>query len=100
MVPNEEYKRIQADPKMTEKEKSKFISKQQDFILRSQVVNENAGLFVEYFTKRVENFIEHVLKPLWGVIDYWVRYEYQGEYRFLVFLCYKFLLTSMFVIKD
>ena len=80
MVPNEEYKRIQADPTISEEEKSKYISKQQDFILRSRVVNENAGLFVEYFTNRVEMFIEHVLKPLWGVTDHWIRYEYQGEY--------------------
>ena len=45
------------------------------------MVNKHAGLFVEYFKARVELLIEKVLKKQWGVVDYYVRYEYQGRFE-------------------
>ena len=75
-----EYAEIQQDNTLTAEQKAQFISKQQDFVMRSKMLNKHAGLFVEFFKARVELLMEHVLKKVWGVVDYYIRYEYQGMY--------------------
>ena len=77
VVSSEELREIKNDPTMSEEAKAQYISKQEDFVMRSQNVNKHAGLFVEFFKARVELFIEHVLKKCFGVVDYYIRYEYQ-----------------------
>ena len=56
-----------------------FITRKQDYLLRSAAVNRNAMTVVEYFAKRVETFIEDVLKPYFGLSHYFVRYEFQAR---------------------
>ena len=63
---------------MSNEDKKQFISKQQDYVMRSNMINKHSGLFVEFFKARVELLIKQVLTKMWGVVDYFIRYEYQG----------------------
>ncbi len=58
-------------------ERSNYITKSQDFLLRSRIINQYAHLAVNYFAQRVENYIENVMKKSIGVEDYIIRYEFQ-----------------------
>lgn len=53
--------------------KEQYITKSEDYLLRSKAVNDNAGLVVDYFCDRVENFIDDVLRETIGVTDYVIR---------------------------
>ena len=69
-----------------EGEEDKYITKSQDFLLRSQNVNKHARLFVKYFVARVKLLIEHVLKPILGIEEHFVRFEYQGRGMYLLII--------------
>merc|ERR1712079_541681 len=56
-----------------------YLTKHQDFMLRSKNVDKHAGIVVTYFCSKVENFIEKVLKITLGVTDYLIRYEFQNR---------------------
>ena len=78
VVSASEYIQIQEDQTMSNEDKKQFISKQQDYVMRSNMINKHSGLFVEFFKARVELLIKQVLTKMWGVVDYFIRYEYQG----------------------
>jgi hypothetical protein len=54
-----------------------YITKQEDYRLRSQAVNRNAAIVVDYFIERVESLVKHVLRPVLGIKEYIIRYEWQ-----------------------
>lgn len=56
-----------------------FITRKQDYLLRSAAVNRNAMTAVEFFAQRVETMIKDVLTPYWGLTHYFVRYEFQAR---------------------
>ena len=63
-------------PKGREEE---FITKRQDFLLRADAVNANAGVVLQYFIDRVETFVEKIGKPILGIEDHILRYEFQDR---------------------
>jgi hypothetical protein len=45
----------------------------------------NSKLITEYFDIRTKTFIDEVLTPIWGICDFWYRYEFtksRGEIHF------------------
>ena len=44
---------------------------------RRELMHDNPGVVAYFFKKRCEIFINNILKPLFGVTDYWYRYEWQ-----------------------
>ena len=58
-------------------EEDHYITSADDFLIRSTMVNKYASLFVEYFCTRLELYIELVLKPILGLQEYYIRYEFQ-----------------------
>ena len=43
---------------------------------RFKAVQENTHVVVNYFDLRTQSYHEKVLKPVFGVSDYWYRYEF------------------------
>jgi hypothetical protein len=56
-----------------EGQEEKFITKADDYKLRTKAVNDNAKLVTEFFMARIDAFHEKVLKPFFGVKEYVVR---------------------------
>ena len=52
-----------------------YITKSQDFLLRSTMVNKHAALFMDLFITRVEMFITELLRPILGVDEFYIRYD-------------------------
>ena len=46
---------------------------------RFKAVQENTHVVVKYFDLRTQSYHEKVLKPVFGVSDYWYRYEFAGS---------------------
>ena len=59
--------------------RSDFLTKHEDFMLRAKAVDANADLVVSYFCTKVEAFIQEVLTVTIGVKDWIVRYEFQSR---------------------
>ena len=45
-------------------------------VLRNRLVRENPQVVSEFFWARTVHWFETVLKPLWGVDKYWLRFEF------------------------
>jgi hypothetical protein len=60
-----------------DKPRDAYITKQEDYRLRSEAVNSNAAIVVDYFIERVEALLKHVLVPVFGIKEKIVRYEWQ-----------------------
>lgn len=43
---------------------------------RFKAVQENTHVVVKYFDLRIQCYHEKVLKPVFGVCDYWYHYEF------------------------
>jgi hypothetical protein len=56
---------------------NKFITKAEDYRLRSKAVNDNAGIVSDMFVTKVNLLFKHVLEPILGVKEKVVRYEFQ-----------------------
>ena len=54
-----------------------YITKRQDYLLRCDAVNKNASLVLDFFVERIETFMEEVLKPVLGLKEFVIRYEFQ-----------------------
>ena len=80
-----------------EGQEDKYITKSNDFLLRSQNVNKYARLFVKYFVARIKLLIKHVLTPILGIEDYFVRFEYQGRGMFNSGLCILLLQSHTYI---
>ena len=48
----------------------------EDSNARFKAVQENTHVVVSYFDLRTQAYHEKVLKPVFGVSDYWYRYEF------------------------
>ena len=48
----------------------------EDSNARFKAVQENTHVVVKYFDLRTQSYHEKVLKPVFGVSDYWYRYEF------------------------
>ena len=46
---------------------------------KRQLMHDNPIVTAYFFQQRVKLFIKHVLVPLFGVIDYWYRFEWQNR---------------------
>ena len=56
-----------------------------DLFARRRVVKQYCNVVCDFFHKKTEMFIEHVLKPVYGVSDYYLRYEFaesRGQIHF------------------
>ena len=65
---------VNSKAEIPEGRESEFITKSQDYLLRSKAINQYPKLVTDFFTKRIEIFIEDVLKPFFGVNEYLIRY--------------------------
>ena len=54
-----------------------YITKAEDYRLRTKAINDNAQLVTNFFVARMEDLIERVLKPYFGVREHIIRYEFQ-----------------------
>ena len=54
-----------------------FLTKREDFLLRARAVDKNSAFIVEHFCKKVEGYVEQVLRTTIGVTEYVIRYEFQ-----------------------
>lgn len=53
------------------------LSQSQIIAIRRKILNDNPLEFSYFFQKRASIFIHKVLKPKFGVIDYWFHFEFQ-----------------------
>ena len=60
-----------------EEDLAKYITAEQDFLLRSKAIENNAAIATDYFIERLEALFDEVLIPVYGLRDYIVRYEFQ-----------------------
>ena len=56
--------------------KGKEVNLAEDSNARFKAVQENTHVVVSYFDLRTQAYHEKVLKPVFGVSDYWYRYEF------------------------
>ena len=56
--------------------KGKEVNLAEDSNSRFKAVQENTHVVVSYFDLRTQAYHEKVLKPVFGVSDYWYRYEF------------------------
>ena len=54
----------------------KEVNLAEDSNARYKAVQENTHVVVNYFDLRTQSYHENVLKPVFGVSDYWYRYEF------------------------
>ena len=56
---------------------TEYILERDDYKWRHEGMEKNADLCNIYFRKLLEELFEHILKPVYGVKDYFRRYEFQ-----------------------
>ena len=50
-----------------------------DLVARRRVVKQYSNVVCTFFHLKTEAFIEEVLKPVYGVSDYYIRFEYAAS---------------------
>ena len=58
-------------------ERKGFLTKREDFLFRARAVDKNSAFIVEHFCKKVEGYVEQVLRTTIGVTEFVIRYEFQ-----------------------
>ena len=56
---------------------SEYILERDDYKWRMEAVQKNADICSFYFRYQLEQLFEHILKPIYGVKEYFIRYEFQ-----------------------
>lgn len=64
---------------MPEAGRRKDLSEKERNKLNSRLLQENPHITAEYLDRRWRLFMETVLMPKFGVLDYWYRYEWQSR---------------------
>ena len=60
-----------------EEERHNFITKQQDYLLRSRNAEKYAAITTDYFIERLEGLFKDVLEKVYGLKDTIIRFEFQ-----------------------
>ena len=62
-----------------DEDRNNYILESEDFALRREAINNNGHIVDEFATRRLENFVEIVLKNALGITEYAIRVEFQSR---------------------
>lgn len=86
---------VDSKDQIPEGKESEYITKAEDYRLRTRAVNNNAKLVTDFFTKRVELFVKEVMEPYLGVREHIIRYVNKiWLFNFVFNVLFSFLATN------